>query len=140
MKSQNSALSGKPLALVAGLVAATIALAGCGSDGDRATDASQDTVTVTNCGEEETFPSPAERIFVNDSNMVSMLLAIGAEDQIAAVSSMERDKDILGTVYGKNIVQALNVANKEKPTLESVIANKPTVFFAAWDSAYREQQ
>lgn len=140
MKSHNNALSGKPMALVAGLVAATVALAGCGSDGDRATEASQDTVTVTNCGEDETFPSPAERIFVNDSNMVSMLLAIGAEDQIAAVSSMERDKDILATVYGKNIVQSLNVANKDKPTPENVIAHKPDVFFAGWNYGYDEQQ
>lgn len=135
MKSHENFLSGKMLAVTAGMAAAMITVAGCGSDSDQAAASPHDTVTVTNCGEEETFPSPAERIFVNDSNMISMLLAIGAEDQI-----MERDKDILATVYGKNTVQSLNVANKDKPTLENVIASKPDVFFAGWNYGYDEQQ
>lgn len=123
----------------AGLLATVIALAGCGS-GSQATGNAATEVTVTNCGKEIAFAAPAEKIFVNDSNMVSMLLALDAGDQIVAVSGINRDKDVLKNAYGDNAVDGLTEAAKEYPSLENVIARKPDVFFAGWNYGFDEEQ
>lgn len=125
--------------IFAGIVGATIALVGCGSGTDEVS-GSFDEVTIENCGVDVTFPAPVENLFVHDSNMVSMVLAIGAADQVAAVSDMNTDEDILRKAYGEDVVGSLNVANRGELTLENVIANKPDVLFAGWNYGYDEGQ
>lgn len=96
-------------------------------------------VTLTNCEHEVDFPAPAERIFVNDSNLASMLLALGAEDQIAGVTSIEGDEEVLTEHYG-DAVAALPQVSGDYPTLESVIAARPDVMVAGWSYGYDESR
>lgn len=114
--------------------AAVVALAGCSANGDegKTTDG---TVSVTNCEQKVDFPTPAKRLFVNDSNLISMILALGAEDQVAAVSSIGRDEAVLTEHYG-SAVGELNQVSDDYPSLETVIAQRPDVMVAGWNYGY----
>ncbi|GGF97484.1 putative iron compound ABC transporter, substrate-binding protein [Rhodococcoides trifolii] len=97
------------------------------------------TISVTNCGEQVQFPSPAQRLFVNDGNMVSMALALGAQDSVAAVSSVQRDSETLRRHYG-DAVDALNSVAPEYPSRETVLAQNPDVMVAGWNYGYSEEK
>ena len=83
-----------PIAVVACLA---MALAGCSSGstskGDDAKSSSE--VTLTNCGNKVTYPKVAQRLYVNDGNIIAMALSAGAARQIAAVSSLGMTKRFL---------------------------------------------
>lgn len=123
---------------------AVLTLAGCGSSrgdiesltGDSAS-AGTSTVSVPNCDAEVDFPSPAQKMFVNDSNLISMVLALGAEDQVAAVASIGSDEAVLTEHYGA-AVGGLNQVSDDYPSLETVIAARPDVMVAGWDYGYDE--
>lgn len=119
--------------LVAALGALT--LSGCSAAAERQDATGQ--VTVTNCGEPATFPAPAERLFVNDSNLISMVLALGAEDRVAAVSSLNRDQDVLTEHYGAAVGELPQVSD-DYPGLETVLAQRPDVMVAGWSYGYDE--
>jgi iron complex transport system substrate-binding protein len=110
-----------------------LAFGGCSAVAD--TRGASDDVTVTNCEKEVSFPSPARRLFVNDSNLISMVLALGAEDQVAAVSSMNRDQNVLTEHYG-SAVGDLNQVSDDYPSLETVIAQRPDVMVAGYGYGY----
>ncbi|MFI6869651.1 ABC transporter substrate-binding protein [Nocardia sp. NPDC050406] len=114
------------------LVVAALAagLAACGTP-----EAATGNLTLTNCGEELKFPSPAQRIFANDGNLISMALALGAQDQVAAVSSVKRDADTLRKHYG-DVVDRLNAVAPEYPSRETVLAQRPDVMLAGWNYGY----
>src|SRR5699024_6624427 len=79
------------------LTAALLAGCGTGGGGDPGPGGAAE-VTVTNCDAEETFPSPAERIYVaGDGNMLAMLLALGAQERIAGASGMDDPPEVLST-------------------------------------------
>jgi iron complex transport system substrate-binding protein len=118
--------------------AAVLSLAGCGA-ATGAPDTTARTVSITNCGEALEFPSPAKHLFVNDSNLISMVLALGAENQVAAVASINRDEEVLREHYG-DAVQELNQVSDDYPGLETVIAAKPDVMVAGWNYGYDETQ
>ncbi|MFT4034028.1 MAG: ABC transporter substrate-binding protein [Patulibacter sp.] len=136
--------------------ALTSALAGCGSDSNGssttttpvATSASIDgivqpqvhdgTVRLENCGKQIELPAPAERVFANDGNIISIALAVGAAPQLAAVSSVQRDKPVLARHFGADAVDGLKDVSKEYPSKETVIAQRPDVFFAGWNYGYDE--
>ncbi|MBB6380846.1 iron complex transport system substrate-binding protein [Pseudonocardia eucalypti] len=94
------------------------------------------TVTVTNCGQPAEFPSPAKRMFVNDGNMISSVLALGAADQVAAISSLEADGPMLRRHYG-DVVDRIPVAAQRQPAMEIVLARRPDVMVAGWNYGYR---
>ncbi|MFD3509492.1 ABC transporter substrate-binding protein [Nocardia sp. NPDC058666] len=96
------------------------------------------TIPITNCGKQSPFPSPAQRLFVNDGNLISMVLALGAQDQVAAVSSIQRDADTLRAHYGAEIVDSLNSVAPEYPSRETVLAQRPDVMVAGWSYGYDE--
>ena len=124
----------------AGLAAVGMLLAGCGSGGEGSAGGGSGEVTVTNCDAEESFPSPAERMYVNDGNMTSMLLSLGAQEQIEMVVGLERHREVLSTVYGKDIIDDLPDAGKDTSiSLEHVIAQKPDVVVAGWNYGYTEE-
>lgn len=116
---------------------AVLVLAGCGSSAGESSAASGGTVSVSNCGTDVEFPVPAERMFVNDSNLVSMVLALGAQDQVAAVSSIGRDEEVLTEHYG-DAVAGLDQVSDDYPGLETVIAARPDVMVAGWSYGYDE--
>ncbi len=122
-------------ARLAPVLAAVVVLSACSpAESDTASDGG---VTVTNCGQEVSFPSPAERLFVNDGNMISMVLALGAQEQVAAVSSVQRDRPVLRKHYG-DAVGGLNDVAKTYPSRETVLAQRPDVVVAGWNYGYDE--
>jgi iron complex transport system substrate-binding protein len=94
--------------------------------------------TLENCGETITLPAPAERVFANDGNIISIALAAGAAKQVVAASSFQRDRPVLARHYGEATVAALNDVSKEYPSKETVIAQRPDVYFAGWNYGYDE--
>ncbi|MBP2471661.1 iron complex transport system substrate-binding protein [Crossiella equi] len=124
----------RPLALCA---VALLALTACGSAPEAQTAAS--TVTVTNCGTPSSFPSPAKKMFVNDGNLISLVLALGAHEQIVAVSSLQRDAATLKRHYG-NAVDGLKQVAPEYPSRETVLAQRPDVMVAGWSYGYAEDR
>src|SRR5699024_4313259 len=125
---------------VVGLLTVGVVLSGC-SDGRTRPVSSSDgkTVTVTNCGENVTFPRSAG-LYVNGPNKVAMTLAIGAGDQLVAVSGIGGAEDTLSTVYGGDVVADLPVVSEGYPTFENVIARQPEVFVGGWSSGYDEKK
>lgn len=95
------------------------------------------TLTVRNCDADVGFPAPAQRMFVNDGNLISMALALGAQDQVVAVSSVQRDADTLRRHYGPALDQLKSVA-PEYPSRETVLAQRPDVMVAGWNYGYDE--
>ncbi|MFI9510884.1 ABC transporter substrate-binding protein [Nocardia sp. NPDC052566] len=94
-------------------------------------------ITIPNCGAEAKFPAPAKRLFVNDGNLISMVLALGAADSVAAVSSVQRDADTLRKHYGP-VVDTLKSVATEYPSRETVLAQRPDVMVAGWNYGYDE--
>ncbi|WP_040790421.1 ABC transporter substrate-binding protein [Nocardia paucivorans] len=120
------------LRIAAVLAAATVLVGAC-----TATPAEIGGLTVRNCGRDVRFPAPAQRVFVNDSNMVSMLLALGAHEQVVAVSSMDSDISTLRRHYGP-VVDGLNRVARESPSRETVLAQRPDVVVAGWNYGFDE--
>lgn len=115
--------------------AAVLVLTGCSAGAEEAR--RHAATTITNCGQQVDFPTPARRLFVNDSNLISMILAIDAEDQVAAVSSIGRDEQVLAEHYG-DAVAGLNQVSDDYPSLETVVAARPDVMVAGWSYGYDE--
>lgn len=122
----------KQLPRILSAAALAVALAACGTP-----DAATGNLGIRNCGEELKFPSPAQRMFVNDGNLISMVLALGAQDQVAAVSSVKRDADTLRKHYG-DVVDRLKDVAPEYPSRETVLAQRPDVMVAGWNYGYSE--
>ncbi len=116
-------------------------LAGCGATADAGSSTKQEEVTVTNCGQEVRLPSPAQRMYITgDGNMLAMVLALGAEDQIAGVTGLDDGRAPLGAMYGRDVVDALPVASKDYPTMENAIAHEPDVVFSGWNYGFTEEK
>lgn len=127
-------------ALTAGLAIVT---AGCGSAAKSAdspasaTESAAGTVSVTNCGVEQTYPEPATRIHAHDGGIIAMFLAIGAQDSMSSISSLQRDRDVLTEHYGDGLGSLKDTAD-EMPALETLIALKPQIVFAGWNYGFKE--
>ncbi|GAA2828989.1 ABC transporter substrate-binding protein [Crossiella cryophila] len=126
----------RPIPLLIGAVA-LLALPACG--GGPAAQPGAGTISITNCGSQVSFPAPAKRLFVNDGNLIAMTLALGAQEQIAAVSSVQRDAPTLKRHYG-DLVDKLNSVSPEYPARETVLAQRPDVMVAGWSYGYAEEK
>ncbi len=104
----------------------------CGADRSAAGN-----LTLTNCGEQVRFPAPAQRLFVNDTNMIAMTLALGAQDAVAAVAGLPQDIDTLRRHYGGAVDRLHSVASTS-PSRETVLAQRPDVMVAGWNYGYSE--
>lgn len=118
------------------VVIATVAACSSGAD----TTQEAQSITITNCDTDLEFPSPAQRLFINDGNMISMALALDAQDQVVAVSSMQRDAETLARHYGQDAVDGLNQVAPEYPSLETVLAQDPDTMIAGWNYGYSEDK
>ncbi len=96
-------------------------------------------VTVSNCGKDVTYPAPVTRLFANDGNIISIALAAGARPQLTAVSSLERDKEVIGLKFPGQL-DGLNVVNAKYPTIENIVAATPQVVFAGWGYGFSESE
>lgn len=96
-------------------------------------------VRIDNCGTQASFPTPARRMYVGgDGNLLAMVLALGAQDQVAGVSGLDGSRQALSSAYGADVVDALPVATKDYPTMENVIARRPDVMLGGWGYGYSE--
>lgn len=137
--SRACALREKKIRMAAGLLATGAVLAACGGDVGSAadSDSQEDEVTVDNCGEEIAFPAPAEDIFVNESQMLSNLFALAADDHITAVSGLPDGKqEMLKEVYGDDRIDDLPIVSEEYATVENVVAEKPDTMMAGFGWGY----
>ncbi|PIF02594.1 MAG: iron transporter, partial [Propionibacterium sp.] len=96
-------------------------------------------VSLENCGKTMEYPKPTEKLFANDGNIISIALAAGASDNLVAVSSLQRDKDILALKYG-DVVDKLKVVAPKYPSLENIVAADPQVVFAGWGYGFSESK
>lgn len=119
-------------------LAPALALTACSSAGGSGSAGSGRTVTVTNCGKPADFPSPPKRMLVNDGSLVAYALALGADDQVVAVSSMNRDRGVLGSKYGTDRVARLKEVDAKSPNLEKIVAQQPDVMLAGWNYGFSE--
>lgn len=94
-------------------------------------------IKFTNCGVEMTLPGTAEKMYVNDGNIIALALAVGAADKITAVSSLNRDIPVLKEKYGE-VVEKLNNVSDDYPTMESILANTPDLVVAGWNYGFSE--
>src|SRR5699024_1282113 len=123
----------------AGALSGIVALTGCGAD-DETRDTAAEQVTVTNCGEELTYPAETERLFVNgDGNMMASVLAIGAADQVVGVGGLADAADTLSAVYGADEVGGLPIVSDDYPTFENVVAKTPDVVFSGWGYGWEDK-
>lgn len=95
-------------------------------------------ITLTNCGQEVTYDKH-DRLMVNDGNIIASALAAGAKDKIVAVSSINRDMDILEAKFGDEVAD-LKQVSKEYPSLEEIISQKPDVYVAGWGYGFGEAE
>ncbi|HET8994834.1 MAG TPA: ABC transporter substrate-binding protein [Rhodococcus sp. (in: high G+C Gram-positive bacteria)] len=130
-RSKTLPRSRTPVSLAVGLLTATMTLAGCSSADERQEVSSDGHVTVENCGEQITFPSPAQAIYANDSQILLNLLALEADDRITAISGIRNTRlDQLRGMYGAQRIDALPVVSEESFNLETIQAQKPDVVMA----------
>ncbi|MDO4909207.1 MAG: ABC transporter substrate-binding protein [Corynebacterium sp.] len=96
-------------------------------------------VTITNCGEQVHYGSTS-RLFVNDSNLIADVLALGGESKVVAATKTNHDGELLRQKFGDAAVEALPVIAEETPSLESIIAQKPDIFVAGWSYGLSESK
>lgn len=94
-------------------------------------------ITVKNCDQDLTLPGEAKKMFVNDGNIIALALAVGAADQITAVSSLNRDIPILKQKYG-DVVDKLNAVSDKYPNMENILATSPDLVVAGWNYGFSE--
>ncbi|MGF1691757.1 ABC transporter substrate-binding protein [Photobacterium kagoshimensis] len=92
-------------------------------------------VTVDVCGKPMVFPTNPQQVVVHDINMTQMMLALGLDDRIKAISG------ISGWYKSSERAQALlklypEIAPKN-PTLENILIESPDMFFAGWNYGMR---
>lgn len=110
---------------------------GAAASGTVSATATGEGVTVENCGEQVTF-AKADNLFVNDGNIISIVLSAGAKDNIKYVSSVQRDTDILSAKYGKDVVSSLNDVAEKYPSIEEVVSKQPDIYVAGWNYGFDE--
>lgn len=136
---KNNALRRPLRATAAGIAVAAMAVSVTACNSQDETQASSGSITLTNCGEEASYPGIAQKLMINDSNTVSVALAVGAVDQIAAVSSVDAQLPVLKAAYGDEITKIPEVS-KEYPSLEQVLSTEPDVMFAGWGYGFGEDK
>ncbi len=115
-------------------------LAACGSDEQPGTQAAAGEITVENCGEQLSVEKPITDLYAYDGGIISIVLSVGARDQLSAVTGMEQDEAVLKLAYPDDRVDELKVVGKEYPTLENVLAVNPEMMFAGYGYGFSESR
>lgn len=115
-------------------------LTACGAGDDARPTSGPGAVTVENCGAEVTVDEPVTELYAYDGGIISIVLAAGARDQLAAVTGMERDQDLLELAYPDDRVDELTVVGEEYPTLENALALDPQMMFAGYGYGFSESR
>ncbi|MDX2358352.1 ABC transporter substrate-binding protein [Dietzia sp. PP-33] len=129
----------RSMASVVALMVTASMLNAC-ADADVAASAPADPITVENCGEEITVDGPITELYAYDGGIISIALAVGARDELVAVTGMERDQALLEMAYPEDRVDELTVVGDTYPTLENVLAVNPEMMFAGWGYGFSESR
>ncbi|SDK69125.1 iron complex transport system substrate-binding protein [Nocardioides sp. YR527] len=128
------------LACLAALALGSTILTACGTEETAAGTAGQGAITVENCGEKVTVDAPVTELYAYDGGIISIALAVGARDELVAVTGIARDQELLELAYPKDRVDELTVVGDDYPTLETVLALKPQMMFAGWNYGFSESR
>ncbi|MEV0618200.1 ABC transporter substrate-binding protein [Nonomuraea sp. NPDC050404] len=94
--------------------------------------AAASTVTVASCGKDVRFPAGGQRVYVDAwRGLLSMTLAIGAQDRIAGYGTYDGDQRLLRAVHGDAVIDGLPRARKGDATVEAVVASGANVMVTA---------
>lgn len=97
--------------LLVPVLSASVVLTSCGQSDEPQQSAADNGVTVTNCGKGVTY-AQADNLFVNDANIISMVLSVGAAADVVEGS----------------------------PSFEAVVAKPPDIFIGGWNSGMSEEK
>jgi len=126
-----------PLVLACGIVVA----ASCSSpsaEPSPTTVAAARAVTIDVCGTPVTWTAPPERVFVNDINMLEMLLALDLQDRIVTSMLWGEDNTVLPEFRAKMDAVGLKpVIGSINDEIETILASSPDFLFAGWNYGLR---
>ncbi|WP_158887481.1 ABC transporter substrate-binding protein [Amycolatopsis anabasis] len=121
------------LALIA---AAVFAVSGCGATVAEGPAAGQP-VTVTNCGQEATYPAPPRRVVTNDIGITEMMFALGLADRMAGyVVDSGQNGGIETSSWKADFARVPRLA--EKIGKEVVRGANADLVFAGWNYGFSE--
>ncbi|MET9329566.1 ABC transporter substrate-binding protein [Tsukamurella sp. NPDC003166] len=125
--------------IVPTVVAASLAIAGCGAKVDEAAPASASgkPVTVTNCGAPLTVPHPPSRVVVNDTGIAEIVFALGLTDRMVGYTTYDgKHVDYRTSPWKADFDRAPNLGTGF--TREVIQAAKPDLVFAGWSYGFQE--
>ncbi|MFD4326825.1 ABC transporter substrate-binding protein [Nocardioides sp. NPDC058538] len=128
------------LVCLAALALGTTILTACGAEDSAVDEAGEGTITVENCGEELTVDEPVSELYAYDGGIISIALAVGAREELVAVTGLARDQQLLELAYPEDRVDELQIVGEEHPTLETVLALDPQLMFAGWGYGFSESR
>jgi iron complex transport system substrate-binding protein len=95
-------------------------------------------VTIDVCGTPVTWTAPPQRVFVNDINMLEMLLALDLQDRIVASFLWGEDNTVLPDLRAKMDAVGLKpVIGSINDEIETVLSYDPDFLFAGWNYGLR---
>ena len=95
-------------------------------------------VTIDVCGTPVTWTAPPERVFVNDINMLEMLLALDLHDRIVASFLWGEDDTVRPDLAAKMDAVGLKpVIGSINDEIETILAYDPDFVFAGWNYGFR---
>jgi len=132
----------RPAALV---LAAALALTGCGADVTPQSDGKNDSakadrhypVTVENCGEKKSYDKAPQRVVTNDVGITEIMFALGLEDHMAGYV-MPDDKGDMTSVPWKDGYKKTTWLSKERINKELVLGARADLVFAGWNYGFNE--
>ncbi|MFI5721165.1 ABC transporter substrate-binding protein [Streptomyces cyaneofuscatus] len=132
----------RPAALV---LAAALALTGCGADVTPQSDGKDDSakadrhypVTVENCGEKKSYDKAPQRVVTNDVGITEIMFALGLEDHMAGYV-MPDDKGDMTSVPWKDGYKKTTWLSKERINKELVLGARADLVFAGWNYGFNE--
>ncbi|MEU3003672.1 ABC transporter substrate-binding protein [Streptomyces sp. NPDC007020] len=132
----------RPAALV---LAAALALTGCGADVTPEADGKDSAaqadrhypVTVENCGEKKRYDKAPQRVVTNDVGITEIMFALGLEDHMAGYV-MPDDKGDMTSVPWKDGYQKTKWLSKERINKELVLDARADLVFAGWNYGFNE--
>lgn len=127
------------LACLAALALGTTILSACGAE-ETAAAAGSGAITVENCGEDLTVDEPVTELYAYDGGIISIALAVGAREELVAVTGLARDQQLLELAYPADRVDELEIVGDDQPTLETVLALDPQMMFAGWGYGFSESR
>ncbi len=89
----------RPATRLAVLALGCTVLTACSSSDSPEAASGAGAITVENCGEKVSVDAPVTELYAYDGGIISIALAVGARDELVAVTGMARDQDVLELAY-----------------------------------------